>query len=65
MSILRQVSDMLTGKEEGQTLVEYGLIISLIALTAVGGMAVLGGEVEGLYGLFEEVAEWLSGGGGT
>lgn len=65
MSILRQLFEKFPDKEEGQTLVEYGLIISLIALTAIGGMAVMGGEVQGLYGLFENVANWLSGGGGA
>jgi Flp pilus assembly pilin Flp len=65
VSILRQFFNKVSRKEDGQTLVEYSLIISLIALTAVGGMAVMGGEVEGLYGLFENVANWLGGGGGA
>jgi Flp pilus assembly pilin Flp len=65
VSILRQLVGKFVRKEDGQTLVEYSLIISLIALTAVGGMAVLGGGVDGLYGLFEDVSDWLSGGGTT
>jgi Flp pilus assembly pilin Flp len=65
VSILRQLVGKVVRKEDGQTLVEYSLIISLIALTAVGGMAVLGGGVDGLYGLFEDVSDWLSGGGTT
>lgn len=65
MSILRQITDKFTRKEEGQTLVEYGLILSLIAITAIAGMTLMGGEVEGLYGVLETVAETLAGGSGT
>ena len=61
MSIPRKFFHLFTNLEEGQTLVEYGLILSLIALTALGGMAVMGGEVEGLYGVLETVAETLAG----
>jgi Flp pilus assembly pilin Flp len=48
--------------EDGQTLVEYGLIIALIAIVAVAGLTVMGGEVDGLYGVIEAVAEALVGG---
>ncbi len=65
MSILRQITDKFAHKEEGQTLVEYGLILSLIAITAIAGMTLMGGEVEGLYGVLETVAETLAGGSGT
>jgi pilus assembly protein Flp/PilA len=65
VSILRQITDKFTRKEEGQTLVEYGLILSLIAITAIAGMTLMGGEVEGLYGVLETVAETLAGGSGT
>ena len=60
--MLRQFVRLINHKEEGQTLVEYGLILSLIALTAIGGMAAMGGEVEGLYGVLETVAETMAGG---
>ena len=63
MSIPRKLFHLFTNHEEGQTLVEYGLILSLIALTAIGGMAAMGGEVEGLYGVLETVAETMAGGG--
>ncbi len=33
-------------EEEGQTLVEYGLLISLIALIAVVGVALFGGKIK-------------------
>jgi len=59
----RKFIRLIKRREEGQTLVEYGLILSLIAITAIGGMAVMGGEVEGLYGVLETVAETMAGGG--
>ena len=34
---------------DGQALVEYALIISLIAVVAAGILAVMGGRVAGLY----------------
>lgn len=35
-------------REEGQGLVEYGLIIALVALVAIAGLTVLGNNVNGL-----------------
>ena len=37
------------GREEGQTLVEYGLIISLVALAVVAGLTLLAGGINGLF----------------
>ena len=65
MSILRQLFHKLSRQERGQTLVEYSLIISMIAITAIGGMSLMGGDVQGLYALFETASSWLSGGGGA
>ena len=36
--------------EDGQTLVEYGLLISLIALALVTATALLGGRIRDFYG---------------
>lgn len=36
-------------EEEGQTLVEYGLLISLIALAVVAATALLGSKLRGYY----------------
>lgn len=33
-------------EEEGQTLVEYGLLISLIALVVIAALSVFGGKVK-------------------
>jgi pilus assembly protein Flp/PilA len=37
------------GREEGQALIEYALIISLIALLAVGGLTLAGGRVGTMF----------------
>ena len=37
-------------EEEGQTLVEYGLLISLLALTAVVAVTVLGSRATNMWG---------------
>ena len=47
--------------ESGQGLVEYGLIIALIAIVAIVGLKALGPNVEKL---FSDAAKELSGEGG-
>ena len=37
-------------EEEGQTLVEYGMLISLIALVVIGAVTLLGSKVAGMWG---------------
>lgn len=39
----------LKNKEEGQGLVEYGLIIALIAVVAVGALFLMGGKISNLF----------------
>jgi pilus assembly protein Flp/PilA len=36
-------------REEGQALVEYALIISLVALLAIGGLTLAGGQVNSMF----------------
>jgi pilus assembly protein Flp/PilA len=36
-------------EEEGQTLVEYGLLISLIALVVIGILSVLGSRIQNTF----------------
>jgi len=36
-------------EEEGQTLVEYGLLISLIALVVIGVMTILGNKIKNTF----------------
>jgi pilus assembly protein Flp/PilA len=37
------------GREEGQALVEYALILSLIALLAIGGLTLAGNSIAGMF----------------
>jgi len=37
------------GREEGQALIEYALIISLTALLAIGGLTLAGGKVDQMF----------------
>ena len=39
-----------TREDEGQGMVEYGLIIALVALVAMAGLTILGNNVSGLLG---------------
>ena len=36
-------------EEEGQTLVEYGLLISLIALVVIAALTILGGKIKTVF----------------
>ncbi len=37
------------GREEGQALVEYALILSLVSVAAVGTLTILGTSVSGIF----------------
>ena len=37
------------GKERGQGLVEYSLVLTLVSIALVGGLTFLGGQSNGLY----------------
>ncbi|MCC6381995.1 MAG: Flp family type IVb pilin [Dehalococcoidia bacterium] len=40
----------LKSKEEGQGLAEYGLILALVAVVAIGALTALGGGISGTLG---------------
>jgi len=46
-SIKQQLRARLQQREEGQGLIEYGLIIALVAVVAVAALTTLGGGVSG------------------
>lgn len=48
----------LQAEEDGQTLVEYGLILGLLAIAAVAAMTLLGG---GITSVFTDVVTQLTG----
>jgi pilus assembly protein Flp/PilA len=37
--------------EEGASLAEYGLLLALIAIICIGGMTILGANINGLFNL--------------
>lgn len=37
-------------REEGQSLVEYGLIIALIAIVVIAALTLIGGHLQNLFG---------------
>jgi pilus assembly protein Flp/PilA len=47
---IRTILRLLSVDERGATAIEYGLIVALIAVAAIGGMQSLGGGVGGMWG---------------
>ena len=58
--MLVQILEWLRSKEEGQTLVEYALIIALIAIVLIGALILLEG---GINGVFQTIVGAFGGGG--
>lgn len=50
MSAIRKLLRKLGADRRGATAIEYGLIVALIAVAAIGGMQSLGGGVGGMWG---------------
>ena len=50
MIAIRNYMRMLRADQRGATAIEYGLIVGLIAVAAIGGMQALGGGSAGLWG---------------
>ena len=50
MIAIRNILRMLGANERGATAIEYGLIVGLIAVAAIGGMQALGGGSAGMWG---------------
>lgn len=48
MYLFNLLSQMMKSKK-GQGMVEYGLIIGLIAIVVIGALAALGGGLEGIF----------------
>jgi pilus assembly protein Flp/PilA len=44
------VASLMVREDEGQGLVEYGLIIALIAVVCAAAVGILGGTVNGIFG---------------
>ena len=52
--IVQATRKFLTGKEEGATAVEYGLLVALIAAVIVGTVVLLGGKVKSGFVTIEQ-----------
>lgn len=50
MIAIRKILRMLGANQRGATAIEYGLIVALIAVAAMGGMQALGGGSAGMWG---------------
>ena len=49
----------LARSEDGQTLVEYALIIALISIVLVAALSNFGGGVDGIYGVIQSAIDAL------
>jgi pilus assembly protein Flp/PilA len=49
MTRLKHMVLLVPVREEGATMVEYGLMVALIAVVAVSAVGVLGGNVSGTF----------------
>ena len=50
MDAIRMNGRKLRSDRRGATAIEYGLIVALIAVAAIGGMSSLGGGSNGMWG---------------
>ena len=46
---MKKLWDKFVSEESGQGMVEYGLILALIALAVIVGLQALGGKVQGTF----------------
>lgn len=46
---MRRIVALLMKSKAGATAIEYGLIAALVAVAAIGGMALIGQELEGIF----------------
>ena len=45
MKFVKKIRSLITGKEEGASLAEYGLLIALIAVVCIAAVTLLGSNV--------------------
>jgi len=43
----------LTRKEQGQGMVEYGIILGLVSVLAIGALTAMGGDINTLFGIIQ------------
>ena len=63
---MRRTSDTIASKpnvgwnQRGATSVEYALVASVVSITAIGALMVLGGQVGTLYGLLKHLCDAIA-----
>ena len=55
-ALVRQLANLLRD-EEGQGMVEYGLIIALVAIVVIAVLTAMGGSIQGI---FQQIVNTLS-----
>lgn len=60
MSKLNYLYRAFVEREDGQALVEYSLILALVALAALTGLATMSGGIDGMYTTIRGVATAMS-----
>ena len=49
MKLIRKVRKLLTGKEEGASMAEYGLLVALIAVVCIAAITLLGTKLSAKF----------------
>ncbi|HBI46200.1 MAG TPA: Flp family type IVb pilin [Planctomycetales bacterium] len=49
MKLLKSARKFITGKEEGATLAEYGLLLALIAVVCIAAITLLGTTISSMF----------------
>jgi pilus assembly protein Flp/PilA len=49
MTMIRTLAAKFVREEEGASLAEYGLLLALIAIICIGGMTILGKNINSLF----------------
>ena len=57
MLAIRMTGRKLRSDKRGATAIEYGLIVALIAVAAMGAMSTLGGGSTGMWGRLDNIVE--------
>jgi pilus assembly protein Flp/PilA len=65
-NVAKKVQALLTKKEEGASLVEYGLLVALIAVVCIVGITALGTSINSLFnGVSTTIGNVPTGGAGS
>ena len=54
MSTIMYFLSQIRSNKKGQGMVEYGLIIGLIAIVVIGALALIGTNLDGIFGTISE-----------